>query len=303
MFEYIILFISILYVIYNKYKINKCVIINDINIKTSISNNIKLHLNDKELIDMCEYALDGKNLRSKLIIATYNKLNSKINDNIINVAIAIEYIHNASLIIDDIMDCDKIRRNKESVYAKYGTNKAHLCSLTLMALAYQNIFSSLHNNKNLISYIHTFISRKLVRLVSGQFIDINSINNIDDIKYNNVDIIKIIEDKTGSLFELCFMLPWLYANNYALDDISKVGKLFGLIYQMVDDLVDYEQDMKRSGKNISVNYAIKYSKSVTVQHYNKYKDELVSLVNKYNIMSNELNSILVELDNTINNYK
>lgn len=299
-----------------------------------ITNYIHLDINTKVqdvlMREIAIYSLNyGKKLRPILIISMFKQITKKdmenIPDYIINSALAIEYIHSASLIIDDIQDKDDKRRDKNALHIQYGLSKSQLCAILLCALSYQNIFLSLENlfetspqaNKDISIILNKIISDKLKQLTEGQLKDITNDYYVKQkITDNDINIlIDLIHKKTSTLFELCFIIPWIYSNitltseefKKGIDDIKELAKLFGLIYQISDDFEDVEQDCRKMsflnrGENIPKNYVVFRGKENAYKDYYNYVNEFETKINKVNMYSLELKEIIKYLNEKTNTY-
>lgn len=273
-------------------------------IQSYIKDNINQNIKDKKLKEIVLYSLgDGKRVRPILVISNYKILTKtdEIPNYVILAALAIEYIHCASLVIDDIMDDDDERRNKPSVHIKYGLTMAQLATVILCSLAMQNLFGSLHElnkthqdtNKNIPLTLGNLISELIKELSVGQYLDVtlptnfselgNSINHSVKIGKLKATVEDLIHKKTSSLFEFCFIVPWVLANyNRSDSDIEEgiknmkyIARHFGLIFQISDDFEDVEKDLNKNGKNAVMNYVIYKG------YYDANKD-YGKLVNKFN---------------------
>lgn len=212
--------------------------------KNYIDNIIDIDLNsikNNKLKEYCKYSTsDGKRIRSVIIRTLIDNENTNIqmiNDSIL----FIEYLHASSLIMDDMMDNDKYRRNKKCLHVKYNNNIAQMTALYLMSLAWMHL-------SNLYMYdIDELKKRELMRIISDNFHNL-CVGQFMDIDENSYEINDLMNKKTGSLFEVSFILSWYCnnENNIKLDDMKKYGLLFGKIFQISDDFNDLDKD---KGKN------------------------------------------------------
>ena len=191
----------------------------------------------------------GKKIRSKIII-DIGKIFNLDYKKLIQVAAAVECIHAYSLIHDDLpcMDNDNLRRGKLSTHKKYGESTAILAGNSLLIIA----FEILSDEKFKIN-ISTRI--KLINSISkcsghsgiagGQYLDLNFEKKSISIK--NIEIMQI--KKTGRLFSFCCMAPAIMANKLNnLKKMEKIGEKIGLLFQIVDDLIDLKGTSKKAGK-------------------------------------------------------
>ena len=207
--------------------------------------------NSSKLIQTMNYGLfpGGKKIRSKILldVGSLFKINYKT---LIVIGAAVECIHAYSLIHDDLpcMDNDNIRRGKLSAHKKYGESTAILAGNSLLTIA----FEILSDEKFKIN-ISTRI--KLINSISkcsghsgiagGQYLDLNFEKKSISIK--NIKIMQI--KKTGRLFSFCCMAPAIMANKLNnLKKMEKIGEKIGLLFQIVDDLIDLKGTSKKAGK-------------------------------------------------------
>ena len=191
----------------------------------------------------------GKKIRSKIII-DIGKIFNLDYKKLIQVAAAVECIHAYSLIHDDLpcMDNDNLRRGKLSAHKKYGESTAILAGNSLLTIAFE-ILSDEKFKINIATRI------KLINSISkcsghsgiagGQYLDLNFEKKSISIK--NIEIMQI--KKTGRLFSFCCMAPAIMANKLNnLKKMEKIGEKIGLLFQIVDDLIDLKGTSKKAGK-------------------------------------------------------
>ena len=191
----------------------------------------------------------GKKIRSKIII-DIGKIFNLDYKKLIQVAAAVECIHAYSLIHDDLpcMDNDNLRRGKLSTHKKYGESTAILAGNSLLTIAFE-ILSDEKFNINISTRI------KLINSISkcsghsgiagGQYLDLNFEKKSISIK--NIESMQI--KKTGRLFSFCCMAPAIMANKLNnLKKMEKIGEKIGLLFQIVDDLIDLKGTSKKAGK-------------------------------------------------------
>ena len=251
-----------------------------------------------ELIRPMKYGLlpGGKKIRSKLIVDVGKifKLNYK---NLIQVGAAVECIHAYSLIHDDLpcMDNDSIRRGKLSTHKKYGESTAILAGNSLLTIAFEIL--SERNFK-----IDNRIKIKLIKLISkcaghsgiagGQYLDLS----FERKKISLEKIIRMQINKTGKLFSFCCMAPVIMSkkNNY-LKKFDKIGSEIGLLFQIVDDLIDYTGNTKKVGKKTKKD--LKKGKATlisllgyknTIKYRNKLKSTLFKRLNIFGKKAEDL---------------
>ncbi len=218
------------------------------------NNYIKFFLKKQKhsfLLKPMKYSLlpGGKKIRSKLLVDVGQifKINYKT---LIQVGAAVECIHAYSLIHDDLpcMDNDSMRRGKLTTHKKFGESTAILAGNSLLTIGFE-ILSS----KQLA--VPIIVKNQLINLLSicvghsgvagGQYLDLNY-------EKKNVSKNKIIDmqrKKTGMLFQYCCLAPAIIANKKKYyNKLKSIGSDIGLLFQIVDDLIDYRGDARQVGK-------------------------------------------------------
>ena len=237
----------------------------------------------------------GKKIRSKILVDTGKifEVNYKI---LIALSAAVECIHSYSLIHDDLpcMDNDDIRRGKLSTHKKFGEATAVLAGNSLLALAFEIITDGrlkIKNKNKLISFLSKCSGH--AGIAGGQYLDLS----FERKKISDSKIIDMQIKKTGKLFSFCCAAPAILKEkkNYVINDLNLIGSNIGLLFQIVDDLLDYKGDSKivgkktrkdlQSGKATLINF-MGYHKSVEFKH--KLKNKIISQLNKYGIKSKNL---------------
>lgn len=213
-------------------------------------------LGDKTpLRDACEYALlnGGKRFRPILVFMVANALGNKFD--VTSAALAVEYFHTASLIADDLpcMDNDDERRNKPTLHKVHGEGTALLATYALIAAGYERLTKNAHEmeqsqsgkgidaNKICVMAIeNATYNTGLFGATGGQFLDVNP----PDLTEKTIR--DVIHKKTVSLFEISFVLGWLYGGGKIelLDKVKKAASHFGMAFQIADDFDDMAQDAK-----------------------------------------------------------
>lgn len=175
----------------------------------------------------------GKGFRSKLIQTIGKHLNLSDRHTRL-LAQTIEFIHNASLLHDDLIDRSPLRRSKTAAWLKYSPEYAVLAGDYLLARVMVNL--SRNGNLRLIQYTAEIISD----LLEGEWIQ-DSL--IDDwrVQLNQLD--QVHDLKTASLFKWCLRAPFIAQENYdetLHQTLEEMGTLLGLLFQRGDDLLDFD---------------------------------------------------------------
>jgi farnesyl diphosphate synthase len=192
----------------------------------------------------------GKRIRP-FLVSIFSEL-AKIKKNpSLRISAAIESIHSYSLIHDDLpsMDNDDFRRGKPSTHKRFDEATAILAGDALHDLAYEiisNRKTSSDPNVRILLINKLSIATGSKGLAGGQSLDLIFENK----KINFKKIIKMYEMKTAALFSFSCVAPYILAkkNIKEIKFANDFGKLFGIIFQITDDIIDQDQDFKIIGK-------------------------------------------------------
>jgi geranylgeranyl pyrophosphate synthase len=190
----------------------------------------------------------GKMIRPLLTLITTYTLGGNVND-AINPAIAVELIHMATLLQDDIIDGHLVRRGSETPFKRYGTEYTILASDLLIAKAIE------YSLRSRTMKVTMELTNAALRLAIGQSYEL-------EYKLNgkiNMDIyMRIIENKTASLIAAAIALGGYVAN--VNDDVTSLlrllGEKLGVAYQIRDDIIDYlnlDKDNPSGIRGVDVN--------------------------------------------------
>ncbi|MBF8264030.1 MAG: ispA [Parachlamydiales bacterium] len=224
------------------------------------------------LRDACSYALlnGGKRLRPTLVYLVAEALGQ--NRDVTALALSVEYFHTASLIADDLpcMDDDDMRRNQPSLHKAFDESTALLATYTLVAAGYGAIYDANQSHKNqfpqevaqidavTILCLET-VSRSagLRGATHGQFIDLFP----PDKTYETIRT--IILQKTATLFEICFVLGWLFGggSDKSLEEVKQCARHLGVAFQIADDCQDFKQDDHQASE-INIAHVLGHEKAL-----------------------------------------
>ena len=224
-----------------------------INLKNSLKQNLKAV--DEEIIyrldksiplinDIGQHLINssGKRIRPLLTLAMAAHLND-ISRKPIILAAAVEFIHTATLLHDDVVDDSDTRRSTPTANIKFGNS----ASILVGDFIYSRSFQMMVELDNI--EIMDILAYTTNKIAEGEVLQLINKNNFD---ISQDDYFKVIRAKTGVLFEACGKLACI-ANKCTLDQkksISLIGEIFGQIYQLIDDVLDYSGEAARIGKNL-----------------------------------------------------
>ena len=266
---------------------------------------------------MIDYSIQGgKRIRPMIVLELCSKMN--INKDITKyLIIAIELLHNASIILDDMpfMDDDKYRRNKLCLHKKYGLVNSKITANFMITEAYK-YFSYLNKNTNLNCILKminlvTYVNNKNQDICLGQYYDLYSFK--DKNTEINETLIYNINLKTIPLFAISFMSPFIMSHNYpnyslkSNDTYSKndinynkyinnIAISFSYMFQICDDFEDIEKDSKTENLN---NHIKIIGKVKAYEMYKANKNIFFENIEKLKINSEFFSGLVILIDNKI----
>ena len=215
-------------------------------VEREISKNIK---DEEKLITLTAGHLikaKGKKIRPLLTLLVSKMLNYKGKADV-TLAVCIEFIHNATLLHDDVIDTGKIRRGKLSANQIWGNKVSVLVGDYLLSRA----FKLMVKNKSL--KLLEILSQTSLILARGQIQDVGNNQNVNltEKKY-----LSIIDAKTAALFRISCFLPTIITNqNKKTQKIfNDFGFNFGMAFQLSDDVLDYFGDSSQMGKSVGKDF-------------------------------------------------
>lgn len=231
----------------------------------------------KSLYDPCAYALEsgGKRLRPFLVIISAIAAGGKAKE-VYNAAMAVEILHNFTLIHDDIMDNADIRRGRPSVHKKYDENVAILAGDNLMAVAYKYLTKDCKNNVN---EIVNHFTQGIIEICEGQSFD-KDFEIKKDVTLD--EYLLMIKKKTAALAEMCCYIgaKIVGGSNEEVKNMAKYGLNLGLAFQLQDDLLDIFGDEKKFGKTVGGDLVEGKKTFLFLRALEKSKGEDRKLLNK-----------------------
>jgi octaprenyl-diphosphate synthase len=225
------------------------------------------------------YASDGgKRIRPLILVLSSESVNADkkegIDDNkeeIFLASSAIELLHTESVIHDDIIDEENLRRGKPSFHVKYGYNSSILTADFVLGIIL-NIGSKIDSPK-----ISAELSKAATKMSEGEMMEIMLAK---DPRLKEDDYIKVVEHKTASLFEAAAKIGAILG--FGLEEeiraMGSFGHLLGIAYQIHDDLLDWNNEdrlfnMLVKNNEQSVEFVAKMEK-LFLSYSNKAKNEL-----------------------------
>ena len=257
------------------------------------------------LSDTCAYALrGGKRLRPIIIMEVArattlarqkNTADKRLPVDVVDpadAALFIEYLHTASLVIDDLpaFDDDDKRRGEDSAHIKASPAVAQMAALSLIAAAFQDIARQIDwirdncpefdNVDRVGTRIFHDVSHAIGALgaAGGQYMDSSLSEDELFAQHGGGAVLEIMRLKTATFFEISFLTGWLIAGGSpeGIADIKRAGRHFGTAFQIADDIGDMAQDAKRReagkpGWNFANEYGADEASRAVTQHLNAHR--------------------------------
>lgn len=183
-------------------------------------------------------ALGGKRIRPILVLLSSSLAPAPLSRRV-DIAVAAEMIHTASLLHDDVIDEAALRRGKQSVNSRWGNPASILAGDFVFARA----FSLLTPYRREMQVM----SNSIAAMCQGELIQLQS---KFDCKIDPETYLKTIAGKTASLLAACCRCGAIICRLPARQEeaLSKFGLCFGIAYQLLDDISDYGLKSLQSGK-------------------------------------------------------
>ncbi len=193
---------------------------------------------------MTEYhlATGGKRLRALLTLCSAKLCGYIKGGRDINLAACIELIHAATLMHDDVIDNGKLRRGKKTLNSLWGNHSSILVGDYLLS----RCFEMMVEDGNL--EILKLLSSTSAEISQGEVLQLQHKEEIDILEET---YLKIISLKTASLFSAATRVGAILSNKEEKykDALEFYGKNLGLTFQIADDALDYNSEIKLFGKN------------------------------------------------------
>lgn len=211
----------------------------------------------KSIFDSFNYSLfvGGKRIRPILIMESCRCLGGDIKE-VYPLMAAMEMIHTYSLIHDDLpcMDDDELRRGKPTNHMVYGEAIALLAGDSLLNLAFETMLKGAEKSVSLADYIKAVEiiadSSGVNGMIAGQVMDMESEGKEPDAQ--TLDFIH--DNKTGAILRASVVSGAVVAGakGEKLENLKKYARAIGLMFQVVDDILDVVSDSETLGKNVGM---------------------------------------------------
>jgi octaprenyl-diphosphate synthase len=259
-------------------------------------------LSDVDLVKkMTDYHIEtgGKRLRALLTLGAAKLCGYTKGGRDINLAACVEMIHGATLMHDDVIDVGNVRRGKKTLNLIWGNHSSILVGDYLLSRCFEMMVED--GNLEVLKLLSSTSSK----IAQGEVLQLQHKGEIDMLEET---YLKIITAKTAELFSAATKVGAILSNQKAKEKeaLEFYGKNLGLTFQIADDTLDYNSDLKIFGKKIGKDFfegkvtlpVILLFQKISSIEKNRLKDIFkqetrsdedlnftLSLINKYNIIN------------------
>ncbi len=216
-----------------------------------VEEKIKLKLSsDVELVKkMTDYHLDtgGKRLRALLTLGSAKLCNYSKGTRDINLAACVELIHSATLMHDDVIDNGTIRRGKKTLNKIWDNHSSVLVGDYLLSRCFEMMVED--GNLEVLKLLSSTSSK----IAQGEILQLQHQGEVDMLEET---YLKIISAKTAELFAASTKVGAILSdkNNKEKEALEFYGRNLGLTFQIADDTLDYNSELKLFGKKIGKDF-------------------------------------------------
>lgn len=216
-------------------------------VEEEIHRNIKS--NPKLLGEVASYIIDagGKRIRPALVLLSYKAFGGKDIDKVIPISAAIELIHTASLLHDDINDKSLLRRGKITANRKFGQLNALVAGDFLFVKAFR---------------IGGMYDWEIVKIIADACTNLGEGEILQNLNRYNSELtletyLETIDKKTSSLIKACLKIGAVLAKapKKEVEAIYNYGYNIGMAFQITDDILDIIGDESKLGKSVGKDIA------------------------------------------------
>ena len=240
-----------------------------------VEEKIKTKLSSKvELVDeMTKYHLrtGGKRIRALLTLGSSKLCGYSKGTRDINLAACVELIHAATLMHDDVIDNGKTRRGKKTLNSIWGNQSSILVGDYLLSRCFEMMVED--GDQEVLK----LLSSTSAEISQGEVLQLQHKFEIDMLEET---YLKIISSKTASLFAAATKVGAILSakENKIKEALEFYGKNIGLTFQIADDTLDYNSDLKLFGKEIGNDfYEGKITLPIILLYQNAKSDEKIEI--------------------------
>ncbi|HVK20077.1 MAG TPA: family 2 encapsulin nanocompartment cargo protein polyprenyl transferase [Actinokineospora sp.] len=187
----------------------------------------------------------GKAMRPALVLTSAEAVGGSP-ETAVPAAVAVELVHNFTLLHDDVMDGDRTRRHRPTAWSVFGLGPAILAGDSLLTLAYDVLAATAHPRAQEAIRV---LSAAVLAVQEGQAADLSFEKRVN---VTLTECVRMAEGKTGALLGCSTALGALFGGGTAgqVEHLRRFGDRVGLAFQLVDDLLGIWGDPSATGKSV-----------------------------------------------------
>ena len=221
------------------------------------------------LYEPIRFALSGNGKRFRpILVHLAGRVNNADPDSLMKIALAVELLHNFTLVHDDIMDNDDMRHGQAAIHSKWDESTAILAGDGINAIA-QILLSGIPDRSNAIC---RFFNQATLEVCEGQALDKEFEN---DLSITEDQYLEMIEKKTGSLLGACAALSatLVGADQEVINYFDQFGRALGNGFQIHDDLLEIYGNPNEMGKSLGSDIAEGKQTMMVIKARNLFEKE------------------------------
>jgi octaprenyl-diphosphate synthase len=199
---------------------------------------------EPRLTEIADYLINagGKRVRPAVALLLFRACGGLDATDMVDLSVALELIHTATLLHDDIIDSNDVRRGKDAAPVRFGIADTLVTGDFLFSRAFQVC-------GRFEARIVDWAADACVELTEGEIMQGRFRRNAD---VTEPDYLEIISRKTASLFAVGTRIAAHLAgfSPARVDDMYRCGREIGMAFQMIDDVLDVEGDPSKIGKRV-----------------------------------------------------
>lgn len=235
------------------------------------------------LYEPMRYALEsgGKLIRPLLVLVSAEAVGGRT-EMAMNAAVAVELVHNFSLVHDDIMDNDDWRRGRKTVHNQWDANTAILAGDAILIKAYEALS---HIPPFHLPRVLQEFNLGILQVCEGQSLDIEFEERHD---VTLAEYYEMIDRKTAKLFSLACQLGAILGggSESQIEAMSRYGMKLGRAFQIQDDLLDLLSDQETLGKDVGSD--LQEDKKTFLMLYTREHAETEQIAELHRLMNKEI---------------
>ena len=208
-------------------------------VNSALVRELKLYTHSR-FHDPLVYAIEGgKRVRPVMLMLSAEAL-GRTDDSVLGAAVAVELLHTESIIHDDVIDEERVRRAKMPFHLKYGYSASLLSADFVFAMILA--IAARYDDRRIAEEL----SNAALQMAEGEYSELTIDPQIYKLTWD--EYIRIITEKTASLFETSAKLGALVGGGEEkeVEALADYGRCIGIAYQLKDDLLDWRSQDKVS---------------------------------------------------------